>query len=370
MKRLIFIALFALCASCEKKTPAQRPLPEVTTFTATAQTVPATYEYVGVAQSSHLVEIRSRVEGYLEQIAFKEGAVVRRGDLLYTLDLRPFEAALENTQAILAEQEAILWNARKTTARLKPLYEQNAVSQRDLDRAIAEELASEASVAAAKAKRREAELNLSYAVIRSPIDGLSSQSNYREGALITPIGSSNLLTTISIVDPIWINFTVSDSDILRSYQDVVEKKLTYPPDMNFEVEAFLSDGSPFPYKGRVDFADFSLNQNTGTMMVRAIFPNTNHLLRPGQFVRVQVKGAERPHAITVPQVCVMQGKGGMFLYIVKEKRVEIRQVTVGEWYNKEWIIKEGLSEGEKVIVEGINKVRPGQLVIEKSAGTK
>lgn len=368
MKHLLLILTFALSLSAcgKKKTLPQRPPPEVDIVTVEPETVPAVYEYVGVAQSSHLVEIRSRVEGYLEEIAYEEGALVKRNDLLFTLDLRPFEAALDNAKGVLAQQEAALWNAKRTTERLKPLYEQNAASQRDLDNAIAQELAAEAAVVSAKAKVREAQLNLDYAIIKSPIDGLSSQSSFREGALITPAGSSNLLTTVSVVDPIWVNFTVSDSDILKGREEIDKGQLKYPKDMNFEVEVVLSDGSLFPQKGTVDFADFSLNQSTGTMMVRAVFANPNLLLRPGQFVRVRVLGAIRPDALLVPQKAVMQGKNGMFVYVVdKDNKIELRGVSPGDWYKKDWVIKSGLNAGDRVVVEGVNKIRAGQVVTIK-----
>lgn len=369
MTRIFFTALCTLLlTSCSDKgaTPKRLP-PEVTTITVTTQTVPADYEYVGVAQSSHLVEIRSRVEGYLEEIAFEEGTLVKRDDLLYTLDLRPFQAALDNANGILAQNEATLWNAKRTTERLKPLYEKKAASQRDLDNAIAQELSSAASVESAKAKVREAQLNLDYAIIKSPISGLSSQSNFREGALITPTGSSNLLTTISVVDPIWVNFSVSDSDILRGHEEEAKGQLKYPKDMDFTVQLVLSDGSTFPSTGSVDFADFSLNQNTGTMSVRATFPNPKLLLRPGQFVRVRVIGAIRPDAMLVPQTAVLQGKNGMFLYVVnKESKVEMRQIDAGDWYKNDWVIKAGIKPGDQVIIDGVNKVRSGQVVTIKA----
>ncbi len=339
-----------------------RPPPVVRTLVVQPQTIPVVFEYVGMAQSSHLVEVRSRVEGYLEEIAFQEGTLVKKGSLLFMLDLRPFEASLENAKGDLARQEAVLWNARRTTERLRPLYEQNAASQRDLDNAIAQELAGEAAVQSAQAQVRQAELNLDYAIMRSPIDGLTSQSNLREGALIT-VGQRDPMTTVSIIDPIWVVFSVSDQAMLTGRREIEKEQLKLPPEDNFTVEVVLSDGSLFPAQGKIDFTDPSLDQSTGTMNVRAVFKNPDMILRPGQFARVKVLGATRPNVLLVPQTAVIQSTNGMFVYVVnKENKIEIRQIEPGEWYQDQWYVKVGLSTGDRVVVDGVNKIRPGETV--------
>jgi membrane fusion protein (multidrug efflux system) len=363
MRPLLFaLTAIFLTACSERHEPVMRPPPVVRTLVVQPQTIPVVFEYVGMAQSSHLVEVRSRVEGYLEEIAFQEGTLVKKGSLLFMLDLRPFEASLENAKGDLARQEAVLWNARRTTERLRPLYEQNAASQRDLDNAIAQELAGEAAVQSAQAQVRQAELNLDYAIMRSPIDGLTSQSNLREGALIT-VGQRDPMTTVSIIDPIWVVFSVSDQAMLTGRREIEKEQLKLPPEDNFTVEVVLSDGSLFPAQGKIDFTDPSLDQSTGTMNVRAVFKNPDMILRPGQFARVKVLGATRPNVLLVPQTAVIQSTNGMFVYVVnKENKIEIRQIEPGEWYQDQWYVKVGLSTGDRVVVDGVNKIRPGETV--------
>lgn len=330
----------------------------VRTLTVDPATFPVVYEYIGFTQSSHLVEIRARVEGYLDKIAYTEGQFVNQGDLLFQLNKGSFEAGLDNARGVLAREEAILWNAQKNEERLKPLFEQNAVSRRDLDNAIAEKLAANASVQSAKAKVKEAELNLGYTTIRSPISGLAADSLYREGALISP-GPNSLLTTISVINPIWVNFSVSEGELLKNREEVVQGRVIYPKDMNFDVEVVLSDGVVFPLKGKVSFASPSINEKMGTMSMRAVLPNPEEILRPGQFVRVRIIGANRPDTVLVPQHAVLNGKNGMFVYVVNQGKAEIRNVNVGDWQGNDWIIKSGLEKGDQVIVDGVNKVQAG-----------
>lgn len=357
------IALVIGVSACRQETQAPPP-PQVAVnvWTIRPQTIPANFEYVGVAQSSHLVEIRARVQGYLEKIAYQEGNLVHANDLLFELDAKPFEAALAQAKALQEQQEALLWNAKRAVERLKPLYEQKAASRRDLDNALAQEEGAQAAVNAAKAQVIQAELNLGYTKIHSPITGLSGQSKYREGALVSP-GFESLLTTISALDPIWINFNVSEGDLLKYREEYVQGHLKVPKDMNFEIEVILANGFVLPSKGKVDFADPNIQTGTGSMSVRAVIPNSEDLLKPGQFVRARLIGATRPEAIVIPQRAVMQGSKGLFVYLVnKENKVEIAPIEAGDWYQNDWIIKSGLHEGDRVIVDGTNKVMPGSVV--------
>ncbi len=363
--RVILGLITALAlAACEKKAPPSQGVKPiaVTTVIVKPKTIPAVFEYIGVAESSHPVEVRARVEGYLDKVAYKEGQVVEVGDLLYQIDPRPFQAAVDNAKAELERTKAILWDADRSVARLKPLYEKKAASQRDLDNAIAQQLSSQANVEAAQAKLVEAELNLSFTTIQSPIKGLASKSNLWEGALVTPGGSP--LTTISVIDPIWVNFNVSEGDILRNREQIRKGQLEYPKDMNFTMAAILSNGSMLPNKGKVDFANPTYQQSTGTMLIRAVFDNPDLLLRPGQFVRAKAMGAIRPNAITVPQRSVVQGNKGMLVYVVtKDNKADARPVEASEWFENDWIITSGLKPGDQVIVNGVNKVRPGAPVV-------
>lgn len=369
MNWLFLILTTLVISSCnrdEKSTQAPPPM-EVIAMTIVPRTIPATYEYVGVAQSSHPVEIRARVEGYLDKIAYTEGSLVQQNQLLFQIDPRPFQAALDSAKADLERQKAVLWNAQRARERFEPLYKQNAASRRDLDNSIAQELAAIADVDASAAKVREAELNLNYTTILSPITGLSGQSSLREGALVTP-GPNGLLTTISVIDPIWVNFNVSDGDILRFQEDEKRGFIVAPKDDKFTVELTLADGSLFPYKGTIDFTEPTLQQSTGTMMVRAVFNNPKLILRPGQFVRAKAMGAVRPNAIIVPQKAVLQGSKGMFVYLVdKENKAHVQPIEAGGWYQSFWIIKSGLQAGDLVIIDGVNKIQPDQVVKVKGS---
>lgn len=358
-----FLILFSICLilACDKQQvakPGSKPIP-VNIIELEPETVPAIFEYVGVAESSHLVEIRARVEGYLQKIAYPEGGFVREGDLLFELDPAPYEAKLDEVKATLSKIEAELWNAKTTVERLKPLYEQKAASKRDLDNAVSQQLSLEAQVLSGKAQIRQAELNLSYTVIKAPVSALTGASKYREGALITP-GAEGLMTTLSVVDPIWVNFSVSESDILRYQKEVKEKRLRLPKDLNFDVRIRLSDGTMYNDVGRVNFTDPTLNQGTGTMNVRTQFPNGTTLIKPGQFVKIYVVGAVYPNAILIPQKAVQENRKGMFVYIVnKNNQVELRLIEPGKWMGSSWLIRSGLAIGDRVIIDGVNKVQPG-----------
>jgi membrane fusion protein (multidrug efflux system) len=352
---LLIIPCFIFQACKNSSTPPPPPPTEVNVVTVKKETIPYVYDSVGYAESSHLVEIRARVEGYLEEIAYVEGSRVEIGDLLFKLDQRNFVAAVEQAKGSLEREKALLWNAKQTVDRLTPLYEKHAASKKDLDDATASLLASQASVQTAQASLDSAQINLSYTVITSPIQGLAGKSNFREGALISP-GPSNLMTTVNTLDPIWVYFSISENQMLKIEREISNHTLVEPKDKNYVVEVLLADGSLFAGRGKVDFAAPTYDQKTGTLTLRAQFPNPKNILRPGQFVRVKVLGAIRPNAIFVPQKAVLEGKSGMFVYVVRDGKAAIQNVVVGDWYGDNWIVKEGLKEGEQVIVDGVNKV--------------
>ncbi len=359
-----FLFLIAVFCSCNEQTPKPKlPPPTVSYIVIEKKDVPAEFEFIGVAESSHLVDIRSRVEGYLLEIDYVEGSLVKKGQQLFQIDPKPFQAALDRARAEVDRQKAVLWNATKARERLEPLYAQKAASLRDLDNSIADEMAAIASVQAAQAQVVEAELNLGYTTILSPVDGLSGAAKWRQGALITPQGQDGLLTQVSVVNPIWVNFSVSERDLLRTQTERTKNTLIFPKDDNFTVELTLSDGSKFPFKGTVNFAAPTLQQSTGTMLVRTIFENPNDIIKPGQFLRATLSGAIRPNAIVVPQTAVMQGDKGLYVYVVgNENKVEVRNIVGGNWLKNQWIVSSGLFPGDKVIVNGTSKIQLGQIV--------
>ncbi|MBS0623414.1 MAG: efflux RND transporter periplasmic adaptor subunit [Verrucomicrobia bacterium] len=356
MKNFFIFALCACaCLMCSKPKPHTLPPVQVTAFQVEPQTIPADFTFVGVAKSSHPVEIRARVEGYLLTIDYTEGSLVEPNQLLFRLDPRPFIASLDAAKGELARQEAVLWRAKKSLERIEPLYKQNAASLRDLDDATAAVLTAEASVMIAKANVVQAELNLSYTYITSPIKGLTGRALFREGTLITP-SINGLLTYVSIVDPIWVYFSVSDHDLLQMRGE--RESLHIPETQEYTVFLTLSNGTKFPYPGKVNFASPTLDPQTGTMTVRASFPNPEEDIFPGQFVRATVTGILRPNAIFVPQQSVLQGKNGMFVFVIsQDNKVSVRHIEVGDWYGEYWVIKKGLTAGDIVVVEGVNKIQ-------------
>lgn len=361
-----YLFLLAILSSfffgCHKKKLAPTVPPvDVAVEKIEAKAIPAVFEYIGVIQSSHEVEIRARVTGYLETISYLEGSYVQKGDLLFQLDPRPFQATVAQFRAQLARQQALLWQAERAVNRFTPLYEQKAASQRDLDNAIASQMSAQAQVMEAQAQVASADINLGYTTIRSPVSGLSSQANYRVGSLISP--SQDLLTTVSVIDPIWVNFSVSEQDILASEDEIRKGTLIFPPHQEFQIELILADQTIFPEKGIVNFASPSYSQKTGTLMIRAVLPNPSDILRPGQFVRVRIYGATRPNAIVVPQQAVQQSQKGSFVFVVNaDNKAEVRPVDPGPWDGENWIIWKGLNPGDLVIVSGVNKVLPSSPV--------
>lgn len=355
---LSFFGLLILLG-CEKKSEhAQLPPVEVSIETIELKTIPTVFEYIGVVQSSHEVEIRARVTGYLETIAFIEGSQVKKGDLLFQLDPRPFQAALAKAKAQLVREQSVLWQAERAVKRFTPLYEQKAASQRDLDNAIASEMSAQAQVMEAAAQVADAEINLSYTTILSPVSGLSSQAKYRVGSLITP--TQDKMATVSVIDPIWVVFSVSEQDILEGEDEIRQGRLLYPPNDEFEIELILADQTIYPEKGTVNFFSPSYSQKTGTLLVRAVLNNPNNILRPGQFVRVKIYGAKRPNAIVVPQQSVQQGQKGSFVFIVSsDNHAEARPIVPGPWEKNQWVIWEGLKPGDRVITSGVNKILSG-----------
>lgn len=342
----------------EPPPPAARAAVAVSTITVAPQSAPVTPEYVGQTESSQQVEIRSRVSGFLERRVYTEGSLVKPGQLLFEMDRKPFQAQLRAARAELAQQQARLAVARQNLARVEPLAAQNALSQKDKDDAIGQEQAAAAAVEAARAKVVDAELNLGYCTIVSPVAGLTSYAKLQEGSYISP--ENSLLTYVAKLDPMRVNFSLSENEVLRIRGEKTAGSLKLPPAENFEVEIVLADGSRFPGRGRLTFTDASFSQETGTFLLRAELPNPQGMLRPGQFVRVRLIGATRPGSFVIPQRAVQQGPRGEFVWLVdKDGKAEQRVVEVGDWIGDDWLIRKGLRPGERLIVDGALKLAPG-----------
>jgi membrane fusion protein (multidrug efflux system) len=362
--------LIALTASgCGKKEEAAAPPPPpaVEVVQVIAKDTPITFEYVAQTQSSQQVSIQARVNGFLEKRAYTEGAIVNKGDILFVMDKKPFQAQVSAAAAALARQKAAMQTARLNLDRTKPLTEKNALSRKDLDDATGAYESAAAAVEMAKAQLETARLNLSYCTISSPVNGITSAALQQEGAYLNM--QNSLLTTVAVLSPIWVNFSLSENEF-KEYRDQIAKGLIRPPkNQDYEIEIVLVDGSIFPHAGRITFADPSFNPQTGTFLLRASVNNPNGVLRPNQYVRARIKGAIRPNAILVPQRAVQQGAKGHFVWVVdRENKAESRPVVVGDLLNSDWFISEGLKAGEKVVVDGGMTLRPGIPVTVKQAG--
>jgi membrane fusion protein (multidrug efflux system) len=359
----VLAAVIAAGCSGEKQEQ-QRPPPQVSVITITPQTIPYVASFVAQTESSRQVDIVARVSGFLDKIAYPEGELVKEGQLLFQLDPKPFQAQVDAARGEVLAQEARFTTAEANLKRIKPLTLQNAMSQADLDKAQGEFDSSRAAVFSAQAKLKQAELNLGYTTIRSPVTGWSGRALQRQGAYINAVGDSAKLSYVAAGDPMWVNFSVSQNQMAKM-RDLVQKgQLTVPKNQAYEVEIIMSDGKPFPFTGKINFADPTFSQETGAFLVRAVIPNPKKELRPGMFVTANVRGGTRPDAIIVPQLSVQQGSNGHLVYVIKEDGVaELRPVVLGDYAGEKGIlIAEGLRAGDRVVVDGVLKVVPGQPV--------
>ena len=358
-------AALVLLAGCGKKEAAPPPPPEVSVLKIAPADAPVVYEYIAQTQSPQQVSIVARVNGFLDKQLYTEGEIVKAGKVLFVMDQKPFIAALSEAKAGWEKAKAAHDTAVATLNRVKPLAAQNALSQKDLDDANGTEQSTAAALAAAKASVDTAQLNLSYTTIASPIAGISAAAQQSVGAYLSPANS--MLTTVSSLDPMWVNFSISENQWQKNHDEERRGLLRMPKGNNFVVEVVLVDGSLFPYTGRITFADSSYNPQTGTFLLRASVDNPKGTLMPNQYVRVRIKGAIRPNAILVPQRAIQQSSKGHIVWVVKEGKAEARPVTVGNWNGDEWFVFEGLTAGEQVVVDGGLLLSPGMPVTIKQA---
>jgi len=317
--------------------------------------IPVEFEYPAQTAGSREVEVRARVPGILLKRNFTEGARVSAGQSLFTIEKTTYEAAVARAEADVAAAEARYNAAQRNAARTKPLYEAKAASQKDFDDAVSAAEVSSADLKSARARLTDAKLNLSYTNVDSPVSGFSSRSLKSEGTLVS--GPDVLLTTVSQVDPIYVNFGLSEAEQTRIRNDAQAGKLTLPKDDKFDVTIKFEDGRTYAKVGKLAFTDIRVNPQTGTSDARAEVPNPNGDVRPGQFVRVILKGATRPNAIAVPQRAVMEMGGSKIVYIMSpDSKAMPRPIQVGDWTGSDWIITSGLNPGDKVIVDGLAKI--------------
>lgn len=358
--------LLGLCAlwmsGCGGEKPAASTQPQAmpaAVITVTATDVPFVGEFVGETESSQEVEIRARVEGFLESIKYREGAVVNKGDVLFEMDRKPFEAALSAARAEMQAQQARLETASANLKRVGPLAAEDALSQKDLDDAKGAKDAAVAAVEGARSRVQQAEINLSYTTILSPVTGVTSFARKQPGSFIAP-GPDSLLTYVSALDPMRVNFSVSENEQLKFNKLIAAGKLRPADEDKYTVQVVLADGTVLPAPGHITFGDASFSKETGTFLVRAELPNKDGTLRPGQFVRVLMGGPSWADAIQVPQRAVMQGPQGNFVWVVDaDSKAQLRPVTVGPLTGDLWLIAEGLQDGERIVVDGGLRLAPG-----------
>jgi len=363
------IILFSLSAAVwlngcgEKKKAAAPPPPEVMVAEVSQKDVPVYQEWVASMDGIVNATILAQVEGYLIKQNYKEGDLVKKGDLLFEIDPRPFRAALEEARAVLAKQQAVLQTAQANLKRILPLAEANAVSQRDKDNAIGMVQTAEAEVLSAKASVRRAELDLSFTKITSPIDGIAGSAKAQIGDLVgTP--QSLELTKVSTVNPIKVYVPISEREYLKATEKSELDEKSDSEKMIFTL--ILADGSTWPEKGSFSFADRQVDPRTGTIRVAILFPNPDNILRPGQFAKVRALVETEKGALLVPQRAVGELQGNYQVAVVDaDNTVKIRNVKVGERYGELWVIREGLKPGERVVAEGTQKVSDGVKVTPK-----
>ena len=327
-----------------------------------ARRVPIQFDVVGQVEGSKQVEVRARVSGILQKQFYREGDAVKEGAPLFEIDRAPYEVALAQARAQLAQATAQTEQSRREETRLKPLVGDRAVSRKEYDDAISARQLAEAAVQQASASVRQAELNLSYTSVAAPVAGITGRAEHSVGTLITTDAGGSLLTTINQLTPIWVRFSLAESDLAKLPTGRIA------PETPAVVELGFPDGSRYPLKGRLNFAATAIDPRLGTQQLRAVFDNPRQQLLPGQFVTVRITAGERDNVYLVPQAAVVQTEKGYVVFVVDaEGKAQARTVKTGDWIGSDWTISSGLNAGDRVIVDNLLKIRPGAPVSEAPA---
>jgi membrane fusion protein (multidrug efflux system) len=349
-----------MLAGCGKKGPPAPPAVEVSTVIATPQAATVAVDYVAQTEAINTVEIRPRVGGVLEKQVPIEGERMKVGALLFVIDQQPYIAALAQANAALAQSQAALVQSKRDLARAKSLSEIDAVSQQELDAAVAKDDANRASVDANRAAVRTATLNLGYTTITSPIDGVMGRAQLRLGALVT--ANTTLLTTLYQTDRMYVNFSISEQRLLTLQRELgraPNQKSPSPPPFR----VFLADGSEYPQRPQLNFIDPAVDQRTGTLAIRLEVDNPQHLLHAGQFARVQVATAQLTDAIVLPQRAIQELQGKSYVWVVDaQNKAQQRDVQMGPRIGNGWQVSQGLTAGDVVVVDGVQRLKPGAAV--------
>jgi len=360
------IAVLSAVTACGKKSDAAvnttPPPAEVSVISIAPERLALTTELPGRLEATRIAEVRARAAGIVLRRNFREGSDVKAGEILFRIDPAPLQATYESTQAALAKAEANLTQVTLKAQRYKPLVEANAVSKQDYDDVIALQKQAAADVASAKAARQTASLNLGYATVTSPISGRIGRALVTEGALVGQ-GEATQLATVQQVDPIYVNLTQSSTDILKLQQAMKSGQLQSVGQGQAKVTLVTEDGRPYPQSGKLLFSDLTVDATTGTVTIRAEFPNPDHNLLPGMYVRAKLEQAVNDQAITVPQQAVTRDMTGATVFVVgADNKVAARTVKADNAQGDKWVVTDGLKTGDKVIVEGFQKIKPGAVV--------
>ena len=343
---------------CGKKVDPQAggamPAMPVSVIELKATSVPISAESVAQTEGAKEVEIRPRVGGILLKKLFEEGAPIKAGQSMFLIDPVPFQIALANAKAQLAQQQSRVEQTQREAQRLQGLLTTQSISQREADNAGSDNSQARAGLAQYEASMHEAELNLSYTTVTSPLSGIAGRCEFSEGALVS--ANTSLLTTVSQISPIWVRFSLSDSESAQLGGHLTEANVK-------EVALLLPNGKEYPKKGKLNFAASGIDPQLGTQQLRAVFENTDKTLLPGQFVRVRVTTGTKDGVFVVPQIAVSTNDQGKFVYVANEKNEAIiKPIVVGNWVGKDWVVLSGLEAGEKVIVDNVIKLHPGVAV--------
>ncbi len=363
--RILLIAAGLLfSAGCKKKPPAALPPTPVEVVDVKGRDVPIYHDWIGTLEGLVNAQIRAQVSGYLLTQNYREGDPVKKGELLFQIDPRPFQAALDQAKGQLAQAEAQSGKTELDVKRFTPLAKLNAISQQELDDAVQANLAANAAVTVAKAAVEQAQLNLGFTRILSPIEGIPGIAKAQIGDLVGPLTGE--LTTVSTLDPIKVYYSVTEQAYINFTRLFSDETIRTERSRQLELQLIFADGTTYPREGRVYAVDRQINPITGALRVEALFPNPGNALRPGQFARVRVKFDTRKGALLVPQRAVSELQGSYQIVVVgSDNKAHIRPVKVGERSGALWIIEEGLKPGERVVVEGIQKVKEGATVTPK-----
>ena len=360
------LLLFALLAGCGPSAGpgpgAAMPPPAVSVLTVSPERIALTTELPGRLEATRVAQVRARVAGIVLQKVFHEGGEVKAGEVLFRIDPAPFQAVVNSAQAALAKAEANLAQANLKVQRYRPLVETNAISKQEYDDALTAQSQTSADVAATKAALETARLNLGYATVSAPISGRIGRALVTEGALVGQ-GEATPLAVVQQVDPIFVNLTQSSSELLRLKQALASGQLKSAGQGQAKVTLVTEDGRIYPHSGKLLFSDLTVDESSGAILLRAEFPNPKGALLPGMYVRARLEQAVNEHAIAVPQQAVIRGTDGASVWLVGlDGKVAVQPVKADTQQDGKWLVSEGLKAGDRIIVEGLQKIKPGAIV--------